>query len=628
MKTFGTIRRILGIALTLAWLGLGGAEARADDAAVAAGIETQAATATEIETPTEMGTRQAEPTLDRNALDANGLDKTTLEAIAFDAIGPDGTDSPESERYDDVATSGEARPSIAPAPPPGMRTGYYDFGHGPVRIAYRVVDRRAIFQGDVILGPAWAVASHPTGPHPPVPAASAIAGDRESDGFLDDTDGYDSLDHLGDHLREGLGFRHDNDGPDTLLRGMDTDASASAGALPDSAIAYRMSWPGGRVPFAIDERAFPRGTAQYNDIVRAINDWNRVSLASFVPRSSGEHYVFITSGDGCSAALGNQAYFGSPQTVELARGCDLGAIRHELGHSLGLLHEHTRADRDSYVNVNYANIQRGLEDQFERHTSGSIAGLDWGPFDYDSIMIYDSFGFAINRGVPTLNRAHCAPSDASWHCLIQRSDEITPFDIAGATRQITGDPATKFRLTGAAAGECLAPSGGRYEAGTSIVSVPCRSSSEQRWYQVGFVGIEQVIVVNERSRMCVTRSDGGRGLTQEPCSRAESQRFTLDGGGGAASDELPPVPSAYWRSLRSGASYESGQITFVNTTSRTLYLYWVDGYGRTYWYGTVTAGGSFTQGTYSEHAWVLATGSGTIVAAYIARPGDWRAIIR
>ena len=51
---------------------------------------------------------------------------------------------------------------------------------------------------------------------------------------------------------------------------------------------------------------------------------------------------------------------GGPQRLSLADGCFRhGTIMHEFLHALGFYHEHTRADRDKFVFVNFDNIEEG-----------------------------------------------------------------------------------------------------------------------------------------------------------------------------------------------------------------------------------------------------------------------------
>lgn len=48
------------------------------------------------------------------------------------------------------------------------------------------------------------------------------------------------------------------------------------------------------------------------------------------------------------------------QTINLEDNvCDfVGIATHELMHTLGLEHEHTRSDRDNFIKINYSNLKR------------------------------------------------------------------------------------------------------------------------------------------------------------------------------------------------------------------------------------------------------------------------------
>ena len=61
---------------------------------------------------------------------------------------------------------------------------------------------------------------------------------------------------------------------------------------------------------------------------------------------------------------------------------------HELGHSLGLIHEHQRPDRDNYIIVDYNNIKSNSI-QFNKILSTSCQ--TYGTFDFESIMMYRSY---------------------------------------------------------------------------------------------------------------------------------------------------------------------------------------------------------------------------------------------
>lgn len=153
-------------------------------------------------------------------------------------------------------------------------------------------------------------------------------------------------------------------------------------------------WTDGIVPYSIDPALSKSSRLA---VTTAIAHWNKVSgitLVSLEDWPAGQAFpndsIKFQPGSGCASWVGR---LGNEQEVWVADNCAAGSVMHEIGHALGLEHEHTRPDRDQYIQINWENISADKRHNFDVAPEGSRL---LGEYDYESIMHYGPTNFSIN----------------------------------------------------------------------------------------------------------------------------------------------------------------------------------------------------------------------------------------
>ena len=226
-------------------------------------------------------------------------------------------------------------------------------------------------------------------------------------------------------------------------------------------------WPDGIIPYNIVKEDFSE--LQLQKINFAIEHYNRKTLVDFVQYDKDIHNSVVTIRkpdiSKCSASLG----YHSPEFNHYVNLSDLclrghspeniqsGLVIHELGHVVGLLHEHTRPDRDYYVAIYWDKIQDRYKSRYcaygrpptEIEVDNRCSDMDISdyimttPYDLDSVMHYSGV-FQGSYPGQIIMEPHNPDEDITDNYLLSDYDIESINDMYGLLLDIPEDQRCKY----------------------------------------------------------------------------------------------------------------------------------------------------------------------------------------
>lgn len=165
-------------------------------------------------------------------------------------------------------------------------------------------------------------------------------------------------------------------------------------------------WTSGNVFFTFDASV---SAAKQKAFLDGAAEWAMFANLRFLPRTAEANYITIREIPGLGGGQSAVGMVGGQQFIDFGPGAwSRATICHEIGHALGLVHEHQRSDRDAYVTILTNNIMPGLEANFIKLSDS----LNQGPYDFLSVMHYRRDAYSTNPA--TANTIEPLPAYAQF----------------------------------------------------------------------------------------------------------------------------------------------------------------------------------------------------------------------
>lgn len=108
-------------------------------------------------------------------------------------------------------------------------------------------------------------------------------------------------------------------------------------------------WPGGNVVYAFNANVTAENRRHFRD---ACAEWAMFAALTFVERTTETDYIMVNDDPNIFGGNSHVGKTGGAQPLNIGSSSwNRPTLVHEIGHALGLIHEHQRSDRDNFVTI-------------------------------------------------------------------------------------------------------------------------------------------------------------------------------------------------------------------------------------------------------------------------------------
>jgi parallel beta-helix repeat protein len=156
-------------------------------------------------------------------------------------------------------------------------------------------------------------------------------------------------------------------------------------------------WTGGNIYYSFSNNV---SSVQQKAFLDGMAEWAMFASLHFILHSNEANYVLVYEQTAAEGGLSAVGMIGGEQTIQIGpTSWNRTTICHELGHTLGLVHEHQRSDRDNYVVIRTNNITPGDEGNFVLLTDSQNETA----YDFLSVMHYSRNLLSTNPAADTID---------------------------------------------------------------------------------------------------------------------------------------------------------------------------------------------------------------------------------